>query len=247
MNFSALALGLVIQAQSAEPVADPAADLGAELEGAAEPALPVDAASLIVQIDGQWSAYSELAAELAARQARERFLSELLLPVIARSDLEPGAQGEILREAADTIAAVEGGNTQWAVRQLNPGDFTILFAEQPRLAQQILRFAERDTNAEGRIVAALEATALAGRIDGPAYARRADAHRVANGQRQFYGTAEICTEDGLQPAPIAQPGRLAERRAALGLLPMDAVWTESRDRDCQIELPESASEAIGDD
>lgn len=232
MYLAALALGLVLQNQ---PVADAADAAEPALEGAAAllpPPPPTDAPTLIADIQQQWSAYGELAAELAARQARERYLSELVLPVISRPDLDDGAQGEILRELGGTMNEVERSNTSWAVSQLDPDTFGDLYARQPRLARQLLRFAERDEAAEGRVINALRPVAMAGLIDGPDYAVRADTWRVAQGRRQLYGTVEICVDGQLDLAEIGQPAALAERRAALDLPPMSAIWTEDRDRSC---------------
>ena len=229
MLIAALALSLALQEQ-AQPVSQET-EIEDALVGAAEevpPPPPTDATTLIAQIDGAWSAYGELAAELGARRARERFLSEQLLPVIARSDLDEGAHGEILRETADTIREVEGANTAWAVAQLDPEYFPILYAEQPRLARQIVIWAERDEAAEGRLVAALEDVALMGLIEGPDYARRLDTWRVSAGQPQRYGTADTCLNGRINPGPIEEQATLDERRLALGLPTMVEAWTEDR-------------------
>ncbi|WP_412545621.1 hypothetical protein [Maricaulis sp. MIT060901] len=229
MFLAALALSLSLQDQ-AQPDAQETAIEDA-LVGAEEdlpPPPPTDAASLIAQIDGAWAAYGNLAGELGARRARERFLAEQLLPVIARNDLDEGAHGAILRETADTIREVEGANTAWAVAQLDPEFFPILYAEQTRMGEQILNWAERDETAEGTIVAALEGVAMMGLIDGPEYARRADSWRVMTGQPQLFGTAETCFNGRVNPGSIEEQVTLDERREALGLPLMVEAWTEDR-------------------
>lgn len=229
MFITALALSIALQDQpQPEPEDTQSEDA---LIGAAEdlpPPPPTDAASLIAQIDGAWAAYGNLAAELGARRARERFLAEQLLPIIARNDLDDGAHGEILREIADTIREVESANTAWAVAQLDPEYFPILFAEQTRMGQQILNWANRDETAEGTVVAALEGVAMMGLIDGPTYARRADAWRVITGQPQLFGTAETCLNGAINPGRIEEQATLDERRLALGLPIMAEAWTEER-------------------
>lgn len=241
MVLTALALSLALQdAQPAtEPDAAPADEVVVE-DTATDPAVedapppPTDAASLIAQIDGQWAAYGELAAELAERRARERFFAELILPVIARDDLDDGAQGEILRETRDTSTLIEEANTQWAVAQLDPEQFPVLYLEQSRLARQILRWAERDRAAEQRILMALEPVAFAGAIDGSVYAQRVDVYLTGQNLAQLYGTQEFCIEGALQPGPIDQAETLDERRMALGLTPLDEAWADRLGTECDM-------------
>lgn len=185
---------------------------------------PTDAATLIAQFDAQYSAWGDLIAELAARKARERYLAELLLPVITRSDLDEGASGEILRETRDTIAEVETGDTRWALAQLDPERFAAFQLAQPRLATDILRWAERDETGRGRIVAALEPVVLAGRYDPQAFAEMADALALSQSRPQIYGTASVCVDGQREPAPVRAPDNLDARRIALGLGPMADAW-----------------------
>ncbi|WP_300553379.1 hypothetical protein [Maricaulis sp.] len=243
MVLTALALSLALQ--DAEPAmvpdgapTDDAVIDETMLDGAEEelpPPPPTDAPTLIAQIDGQWAAYGELAAELAARRARERFFAELILPVIARDDLDDGAQGEILRETRDTSTLIEEANTQWAVAQLDPEQFPVLYLEQSRLARQILRWAERDRAAEQRILMALEPVAFAGAIDGSVYAQRVDVYLTGQNLAQLYGTQAFCIEGTLQPGPIDQAETLDERRTALGLAPMEEAWTDRLGAECEMQ------------
>jgi len=234
----ALTLGLALQDQTGPETGMPAADAAPALEGALEdtpPPPPTDAATLIAQIEGGYTAYGELAAQLAARQARERFMAELLLPVISRSDLDDGAQGEILSATAATITELEETNTRWAVRQLDPEQIAILYAEQPRLARQVLRLAERDASAEPRIIAALEPVAFNGGIDGAAYAERTDNWLIENRGHQLYGTQSLCADGRLEPFPSDMPDTLDDRRLALGLPTMDEAWTGRAGSACTVE------------
>lgn len=216
MLFTALiALVLVQDTPTPEPETPPA-ETGSEA-----PAVPTDAPTLIADIEGRAAAYGELAAELAARKARERYLTGLVLPVISRTDLDDGARGEILQAFGPQIAAVEDANTQWAVDQLTPEDFAVLYAEEPRMAQDILRWAERAQTARPQIVAALEPVALNGDYDGLAFAQMADALAVSQEAPQSYGTALVCLSGETALAPVRAPEALAERREALGLPPLD--------------------------
>ena len=217
MLLSALVAILLIQdAPDPQPAAEPVETAGVE-----PTATPTDAATLITMIEGRQAAYGELAAELAARKARERYLTSLVLPVISRTDLDDGARGDILQAFGPQIAAIEAANTQWAVDQLSPEAFAVLHAEEPRMAQDILRWAERDDGARGAIIAALEPVALNGDFDGAAYAAMADAHAVSEGRPQIYGTQVMCEAGQTALAPIRTAEALDERREALGLPPLD--------------------------
>lgn len=212
--LSALVLQDSAPAAQSTPAADP-------VENIAAPAPPpTDAATLIAGFDTQYTQWGDLIAELAGRKARERYLAELLLPVITRSDLDEGASGEILRETRDTISEVETANTRWAIAQLDPDRFAALEQAQPRLAADILRWAERDESGRGRIIAALEPVALAGRYDPQAFAEMTDAFAIAESRPQIYGTALACVDGHREPAPLRAPDNLDARRIALGLAPM---------------------------
>ncbi len=221
LALAAIAATLALQA--AEP---PATEASTQIEEAAPtPAPPpTDAASLIARFDAQYTQWADLIAELAGRKARERYLAELLLPVITRSDLDEGASGEILRETRDTIALVETANTSWALAQLEPARFAAFELDQPRLAADILRWAERDETGRDRIIAALEPIALAGRYDPQAFAEMADALALAQARPQIYGTATICVDGRREAAPVRAPDDLDARRMALGLAPMTEAW-----------------------
>ena len=213
---------LTLQDAASAAQASPAAEV---VEEAIEPApSPTDAATLIARFDVQYTQWADLIAELAARKARERYLAELLLPVITRSDLDEGASGEILRETRDTIAGVEGANTRWALARLDPERFAAFELAQPRLAADILRWAERDETSRDRIIAALEPVTLAGRYDPQTFAAMADAFAISQNRPQTYGTTSICVDGHREPAPIRAPDNLDARRIALGLEPMADAW-----------------------
>ncbi len=185
---------------------------------------PTDAPTLINQINGEYAAYGEFVAELAARKARERYLAELLLPVLGRQDLDAGAHGEILAGTRETIALVEADNTAWAIAQLDPEQFVILWHDRTREARDVLRWAERDEAATGRIIAALENVAIEGLFDGQDYAVMADNHAVSESRPQPYGTAVDCVDGEIRPWPLDDSEPVDERRAAIGLSPFEDAW-----------------------
>jgi hypothetical protein len=195
-----------------------------QLEGAA-PILPpapiTDAPTLIAQFDTAYAAHGDIIAQMAGRKARERYLRSLLIPIISRSDLDAGARSAIMTETRDTFDAVAAGNTAWAVGRLDPDIFTPLYEAQPRLALEILGWAERDETAALRVLAILGPVALAGDYDASIYASRIDAQAVAENRAQIYGTEFQCADGEQVQWPVDAPERLEERRAALDLVTME--------------------------
>jgi hypothetical protein len=239
-----LALGLLAQdvpPPTAQPIEgeatapdqspDPSVEL-AEIPAEDLPPPPAtDAPTLIAQLQSNWTSYAELEAELAGRRARERYLLSLMLPLMTRDDLDEGARGEILAEIGPMVTAVETENSGWAINQLDPERFVILWQDRPDAAAQILRWAGRDEAAAHRIVVALGPVAEAGLYDGPGYAVLADTDAMTQSGRQLYGTVEICNEGLRELAPLRAPGRIDERRAAIGLMPLEQDWAARLDAD----------------
>lgn len=194
------------------------------LEGAA-PDLPThpptDAPTLITQFDTDYAAHGDIVAQMAGRKARERYLRALLIPIISRTDLDDGARSAIMTQTRDTFEAVAASNTAWAVGRLDQDVFAPLYEAQPRLALEILNWAERDDTAQLRVLAVLEPVALAGDYDASIYASRIDAQAVAENRAQIYGTAFQCTDGEQVQWPVDAPELLAERRAALDLVSME--------------------------
>ena len=220
MLLTALAAILLAQdAPAPQPAPQVEASLGTEVSEPSGP--PTDAATLIEEIGYQHVSYVELAAELAARRARERYLPSLIIPVIGRTDLDDGAQAQIMQAFSVEIAQLEAENNRWAIGQLDPEYFPILYLETPDMAAQILRWAERDDTSGPAIIAALEPVAFSGGYDGALFAGMADAQAVTDGQPQPYGTQSVCEAGQTTLAPILEPEFLNERREGLGLPPLD--------------------------
>ena len=229
---------------------------GPELLASAAPELPTppptDAPTLIAQFDTDYAAHGDIVAQMAGRKARERYLRSLLIPIISRSDLDDGARSVIMTETRDTFEAVEASNTAWAVERLDPEMFGPLYDAQPRLALEILGWAERDETAALRVLAVLEPVALAGDYDASIYASRIDAEAVADNRAQTYGTAFQCTDGVEAQWPVDAPELLTERRAALDLVTMEefqAARLANGDDACAVpeeEEEEEEEEEAGD-
>lgn len=215
-------------AGTAAPVQDeaPAAAQADEETDAAPPAQPADAATLIAQFENRWDDWSELVGQIAGRKAREGFAADLIYPVVARSDLEPGARSTFMGSAQTRLGRLERQNSQWAAGQLDPVRFAEFHALQPRAARDLLRMARREETALGSVVAAIEPLALAGEYDGAEFAEMADRLAVSESRGQPYGTQTHCVDGQVALQPLAEPDALDERRAAIGLAPLDREAAE---------------------
>jgi len=220
------AISLSFQAVQAEGTAPEAlveaATENQSVEGGEEqtPPPPTDALTLIDQFDTRYASYGDIIAQLAARKARERYLRSLLIPIITRTDLDEGARGEIMTETQDTFEATEASNTAWAVGLLDPEIFIPLYDDQPRLALEVLNWAERDNSAEFQVLAVLEPVAMAGDYDASLYAARIDAQAMLENRPQIYGSEHVC-EAGIWTAyTIYDPEQLDSRREVLDLPPI---------------------------
>jgi hypothetical protein len=226
MLFLIAAASLALQDAPEPGVSDTApqdvVDSTEQLEGAAPPPPPpTDAPTLIAQFDTDYAAHGDIVAQMAGRKARERYLRSLLIPIISRTDLDDGARSAIMTETRDTFEAVEASNTAWAVARLDPEVFGPLYEAQPRLAMEVLSWAERDETAELRILAVLEPVAIAGDYDASQYASRIDAQAMAENRAQVYGTAFQCSDGAEAQWPVDAPETLEERRAVLDLVTME--------------------------
>jgi hypothetical protein len=186
--------------------------------------IPTDAATLIAQIETRYESFGALVAELAARKARARYLRNLLIPIISRTDLDAGARNDILSGTADTLQTVERDNTIWAINQLDPERFGSLYNENSRLALEVLRWAERDHSARDRVIAALEPLAMIGTYDADTYATRVDELAVSENRPQLYGTQEQCLEGRRELWPLVAADETEKQRAVLGLTALEEDW-----------------------
>jgi len=228
MSVFILAAMLVLQDAGAQPPvedATPTSDPGVIAE--AQPALPTDAPTLIAEFDSAYEQWGDLVAEMAARKARDRYIRQLLLSRISRTDLDAGARPEIIAETSDTFAAVDGDNTEWAIGLLDAYDFAALNAAMPSLASDIAALVQHgDLAAQQRLLTLVEPLALAGEFNGQRYALLYDRVAVAEGRPQRYGSQFRC-EDGEQVyPPLEDPETVDAMRAELGMEPL-ATYRET--------------------
>lgn len=213
MKLIALAALLALQ--------DPSSAQSPDAAAREMPTEPRDAETLIDRMETRWTDWNGLVGEVAARTAREAFAADLVYPEIARTDLEDGARGPIMQAGQTRLAEVTAGNTTWAAAQLDPETFAEFHDVQPRAARDLLRMANRDAANLAVVVAALEPLALAGRYDGAVYAEMADRLAVQEGRPQPYATQMHCVDGVLVPYEVVEPDTLDNRRAAIGLDPVD--------------------------
>ncbi|RKR03166.1 DUF6624 domain-containing protein [Maricaulis maris] len=230
MSVFILATMLILQDAEAPPAPQeaPPAVADAEATDNTPAPLPTDAATLIAEFDAAYAQWGDLIAEMAARKARDRYIRDLLLSRISRSDLDPGARPAIIEATADTFNAVDQANTEWAVGLLDEHDFAALISEQPALAADIAALIQQgDLAAQRRLLELVEPFALAGDFNGMRYALLYDRIAVADDRPQRYGSRFICENGEQVYPPIEDPDTVDERRASLGLEPLAAYQERS--------------------
>jgi len=220
MSIFILATTLVLQDAGVQPAPQeaepPAAETRIDEDIAASP--PTDATTLIAEFDTAYARWGDLIAEMAARKARDRYIRDLLLSRISRTDLDPGARPEIIEATADTFDAVDEDNTAWAIGLLDELDFAELNHDQPRLAADIAALIQHgDQAAQQRLLELVEPLALAGEFNGQRYALLFDRVAVAEGRPQRYGSQFRCEDGEIVYAPLEDPDRVDEFRTAFGL------------------------------
>lgn len=165
--------------------------------------------------------------ELLAREEEDQRVRRLV-------SFRPGQH--LVAPSEDLVAElrrVDHDNTEWLGQVLAergwPG--RSLAGEDGAAAAWLLaQHADDDPALQQRFLQALRAAVAAGDASAGHQAYLEDRVRVNAGQPQLYGTQFIETEQSLEPAPIAEPGRLDERRAAVGLDPFAVYDAQMRAR-----------------
>ena len=230
LALAALALFIQDADQNASASQDAPADEAGQTTAADTPETdappPTDADSLIASFDDRYAQWGDLVAEMAARRARDRYLRDLLIPIISREDLDGDVRSQIITETADTFEQVDSGNTQWALSVLDTHDFAALNADMPELALGIVALIQHgDLDAQQRLLGVIEPLALEGEFDGQRYALLYDRVAEAEERPQRYGTQDMCV-DGERTIYTLEDTREAanEARAELGLDSLDVYW-----------------------
>jgi hypothetical protein len=121
----------------------------------------------------------------------------------------------------DEMARVDAENTAWlqaVVAEHGWPGVALVGAEGAHCAWLLVQHADRAPQFQKQALALLEAAVAAGDAAQRELAYLTDRVLVADGQPQLYGTQYVDDADGgLRPRPIADPDRLDERRAAMGM------------------------------
>ena len=123
------------------------------------------------------------------------------------------------------VAAVDSLNTAWLKATIAergwPGSSRV-GAKGAHDAWLLAQHADRDPAFQREVLALMEAAVAQGEASGSDLAYLTDRVRLAAGEPQVYGT-QVSVDDGGEPTPInlGDPGGVDERRAAVGLPPLD--------------------------
>ncbi|TYB49343.1 hypothetical protein FXF69_09695 [Actinomadura chibensis] len=128
---------------------------------------------------------------------------------------------------------VDDRNAAWLDRVVRrhgwPGN-ALVGARAADAAWLLAQHADRRRRAQRRLLLALRDAVARGDADRKHLAYLEDRVRVNAGRPQRYGTQYTETESGFGPRPIEDPDGLDERRAEMGLPPMDEYDAEMRRR-----------------
>lgn len=89
---------------------------------------------------------------------------------------------------------------------------------------------ENETIFQRKFLAAMKEAAEAGEVDRPALAGMTDRVLVAEKKKQLYGTLISVRGSKVAPLPVEDPKNLDQRRAKMGLMPMEEYLEEVRSR-----------------
>lgn len=124
-------------------------------------------------------------------------------------------------------------NTRWLARLVRrdgwPG-ISVAGADGAHAAWLLAQHADRLPEVQRMFLGAMREAVERGDAERKDLAYLEDRVRVNAGRPQLYGTQYGVTEAGFGPRPIEDPGRLDERRAAVGLQPMAEYDADMRRR-----------------
>jgi len=158
----------------------------------------------------------ELRRALPARREEDQRIGHL---AAARADPDTGRLPDGLGEQWQSV---DDDNTRWLAELLAsrgwPGQ-TLVGEKAAPAAWLLAQHADRDPVQQRAFLDALRAAVTRGEAPAAHLAYLEDRVRVNAGQPQLHGTQFTLTDGTLTPCPIADPGRLDQRRAQAGLAP----------------------------
>lgn len=142
----------------------------------------------------------------------------------AAADLGPAGTTMLFAAAHHLVCSTDPGNTDWLRGHVREGRwFTIQEhgSTASRAAWLLAQHADHDPAFQQEVLDLIEPLARSGDIHRGNFAMLADRVAVHTGRPQTYGSQGHCTEDGWAPRTIHDPERVDERRAEMGLEPIE--------------------------
>lgn len=118
------------------------------------------------------------------------------------------------------LEAVDAENRAWLSGIVDAHGWPMISRVGPQGAHDawlLAQHADADPDFQERCLALLRAAVPAGEADGKDLAYLEDRVAIARGREQIYGTQFHLVDGVMLPKPIADPDRVDERRAAVGL------------------------------
>jgi GNAT superfamily N-acetyltransferase len=173
----------------------------------------------------------ELRAELLRRQAADQ--EARMRWIELTKDATPGQpQSAEALEVGQRVAAIDEENTAWLrgiVREHGWPGRSLVGDQAANAAWLLVQHSDRDPGFQRECLDLLQAAVEAGEGSARDLAYLMDRVLLAEGKRQRYGTQFTAGATGWEPQPLEDPDRVDERRAGVGLPPLEEYARQLRE------------------
>jgi hypothetical protein len=173
----------------------------------------------------------ELRAELLRRQAADQETRMRWIELMKAASLGQPPSTEAL-ELSQRVAAIDEDNTAWfrgVVREHGWPGRSLVGEEATHAAWLLVQHADRDPDYQRECLDLLQAAVEAGEGSAQELAYLTDRVLLAEGKPQRYGTQFTAGATSWEPGPLEDPDRVDERRASVGLPPLEEYANQLRE------------------
>lgn len=173
-------------------------------------------------------ALPDLRDEILRMHAQQRQLSDYLQSSMTRAVPLPPARVQELTRQSVRLTATFSARLREVFRRHGWPTAPLVGVEAAAAVFAIVQSANLDPDFQQHALGVLDAALAAGADVVRERAFIVDCVRVGKGQRQLYGTSLRIVDGDVVPTPIEDPGAVDERRASVGLPPLDGHLAEVR-------------------
>ncbi|KAA5804620.1 hypothetical protein F1654_01020 [Alkalicaulis satelles] len=162
--------------------------------------------------------------ELLIRAARDQY-ARGLFGAFTNGQASPGARSLLMTANMHLVCTTDRDNTPWLATHVRAGRWFTITDHGSTAAQAawvIAQHADHDPEFQRQALTLIEPLAREGDIRQSEFALLFDRVLVNMGQPQIYGTRGSCVDGQWTARPIQDEAGLDERRAQMGLQPMEA-------------------------